>query len=147
MELYERLEISPERLGDLGHPAALLLDWYHQNKREMPWRGTDAFTPTPYQVWVSEIMLQQTRVEAMRGYYSRFIAQLPDVHAGSQPDMLTPLKGFYMFFRISDNCHFPEFLRKYSHLGIGRSPEFSTISPLFETLRRTGSAFPEYLSD
>ncbi len=81
MELHERLEIPPERLGGLGRPAALLLDWYHQNKREMPWRGTDTFTPTPYQVWVSEIMLQQTRVEAVRGYYSRFISQLPDVAA------------------------------------------------------------------
>lgn len=55
-------------------PAPLLL-WYEANKRDLPWRKN----PTPYQVWVSEIMLQQTRVEAVKGYYQRFIQTLPTV--------------------------------------------------------------------
>ena len=54
-----------------------LLAWYHENARVLPWRSD----PTPYHVWVSEIMLQQTRVAAVMGYYSRFMAALPDVAA------------------------------------------------------------------
>ena len=57
-------------------PAPLLL-WYRGNKRALPWREN----PTPYRVWVSEIMLQQTRVEAAREYYLRFMRELPDVYA------------------------------------------------------------------
>ena len=56
---------------------SLLLPWYDKNKRDLPWReNTD-----PYRVWVSEIMLQQTRVEAAREHYVRFLRELPDVHA------------------------------------------------------------------
>ena len=61
-------------LADLVEP---LLDWYDENKRDLPWRGTR----DPYRVWLSEIMLQQTRVEAVRSYYLRFIQALPDVFA------------------------------------------------------------------
>jgi len=54
-----------------------LLPWYQENKRDLPWRkDTD-----PYHIWVSEIMLQQTRVEAVRGYYTRFLSALPSVQA------------------------------------------------------------------
>lgn len=52
-----------------------LLEWYHRNARALPWREH----PTPYRVWVSEIMLQQTRVEAVRPYFERFMAALPDI--------------------------------------------------------------------
>ena len=54
-----------------------LLPWYKQNARALPWRQ-DA---QPYHVWISEIMLQQTRVEAVRTYYLRFLEQLPNIHA------------------------------------------------------------------
>lgn len=56
---------------------ALLLDWYDQNARILPWRED----PTPYHVWVSEIMLQQTRVEAVKPYYTRFLSALPDIRS------------------------------------------------------------------
>lgn len=52
-----------------------LLIWYEKNKRSLPWREE----PTPYHVWVSEIMLQQTRVEAVKAYYARFIDALPEI--------------------------------------------------------------------
>lgn len=52
-----------------------LLKWYEYNARVLPWRED----PSPYHVWVSEIMLQQTRVEAVRGYYMRFLDELPDL--------------------------------------------------------------------
>ena len=54
-----------------------LLGWYAENARDLPWRRTR----DPYAVWVSEIMLQQTRVEAVRGYYARFMEALPDLDA------------------------------------------------------------------
>ena len=54
-----------------------LVDWYRENKRDLPWREH----PDAYRVWVSEIMLQQTRVEAVKPYYERFLAALPDVKA------------------------------------------------------------------
>ncbi len=54
---------------------APLLSWYRRHKRSLPWREN----PTPYRVWISEIMLQQTRVEAVKGYYARFTAALPTV--------------------------------------------------------------------
>ncbi|MCD8197231.1 MAG: A/G-specific adenine glycosylase [Lachnospiraceae bacterium] len=52
-----------------------LLSWYDEHARALPWREE----PTPYRVWVSEIMLQQTRVEAVRPYFERFLKALPDV--------------------------------------------------------------------
>ena len=52
-----------------------LLSWYRENARTLPWRSD----PTPYHVWVSEIMLQQTRVAAVLGYYARFLEALPTV--------------------------------------------------------------------
>lgn len=52
-----------------------LLPWYEQNKRDLPWRQDK----DPYHIWLSEIMLQQTRVEAVKGYYSRFLTMLPTI--------------------------------------------------------------------
>ena len=57
-----------------------LSKWFEQNKRQLPWRQDK----DPYHVWVSEIMLQQTRIEAVMGYYARFIGELPDVQALSE---------------------------------------------------------------
>ena len=57
--------------------AVPLLAWYDRHKRAMPWRDV----PNPYRVWVSEIMLQQTRVETVIPYFERFLAALPDVAA------------------------------------------------------------------
>ena len=54
-----------------------LLEWYRDNARTLPWRED----PTPYHVWLSEIMLQQTRVAAVLGYYRRFLEEAPDVTA------------------------------------------------------------------
>lgn len=54
-----------------------LMDWFQYNARVLPWRDN----PQPYYVWVSEIMLQQTRVEAVKGYFERFIEALPNVEA------------------------------------------------------------------
>ena len=61
-------------------PAALpgqLLQWYDENRRILPWREK----PSPYRTWISEVMLQQTRVSAVLPYYYRFLEALPDIPA------------------------------------------------------------------
>lgn len=68
------------RKGDLLAVPKPLLKWYDNNRRILPWREQ----PTPYRVWVSEIMLQQTRVEAVKPYFQRFMEILPDIAALSQ---------------------------------------------------------------
>ena len=55
----------------------VLLYWYDRNQRILPWRESR----DPYRIWVSEIMLQQTRVEAVKPYYERFIETLPDIES------------------------------------------------------------------
>ena len=65
------------RKGDLLAIPKPLLKWYDNNRRILPWREQ----PTPYRVWVSEIMLQQTRVEAVKPYFQRFMDTLPDIAA------------------------------------------------------------------
>lgn len=57
-------------------PGALL-PWYEKNRRDLPWRQDR----DPYHIWISEIMLQQTRVEAVKNFYSRFVATLPTISA------------------------------------------------------------------
>lgn len=64
-----------ERDAVVASAIPLLVNWYRQNKKDLPWRRD----PTPYHVWISEIMLQQTRIEAAIGYYERFLSALPDV--------------------------------------------------------------------
>lgn len=76
--------------------AAPLSDWYAANARSMPWRDD----PTPYHVWLSEIMLQQTRVEAVRGYYDRFLEAIPGVKVLAEAEEQALLKlweglGYY----------------------------------------------------
>lgn len=57
--------------------AERLIVWCRLSRRDLPWRRE----PTPYRVWISEIMLQQTRIEAVLGYYRRFLEALPDLPA------------------------------------------------------------------
>ena len=73
-----------------------LLAFYDRGRRILPWREE----PTPYHVWVSEIMLQQTRVEAVKPYYDRFMKALPDIRSLSQAEEEKLLKlweglGYY----------------------------------------------------
>lgn len=61
---------------------ATLLPWYEEYGRSLPWREA----PTPYHVWVSEIMLQQTRIEAVIPYYTHFLQEIPDIKALAEAD-------------------------------------------------------------
>ena len=60
----------------------VLLPWYYENRRQLPWREDR----DPYHIWVSEIMLQQTRVEAVKGYYDRFLKAFPTIEALANAD-------------------------------------------------------------
>ncbi len=78
-----------------------LLSWYRENRRALPWRED----PSPYHVWISEIMLQQTRVEAVKEYYARFIRELPDIAAlaACQEDRLLKLwEGLGYYNRVKN---------------------------------------------
>lgn len=80
----------------LNRIAEPLISWYREHKRELPWRETT----DPYRIWVSEIMLQQTRVEAVKPYYERFLGVLPTVKelAAAPEDRLLKLwegLGYY----------------------------------------------------
>lgn len=68
---------------DFTRIVAPLLCWYDAERRILPWRED----PTPYHVWISEIMLQQTRVEAVIDYYNRFLKRFPDVTTLALADM------------------------------------------------------------
>ena len=81
------------RLAGIVEP---LLSWFAENKRDLPWRENR----DPYRIWVSEIMLQQTRVEAVKPYFKRFMDRLPDLHALAHAPEETLLKlweglGYY----------------------------------------------------
>lgn len=76
-----------------------VLQWYDYNARILPWREER----NPYHTWVSEIMLQQTRVEAVRGYYHRFLEALPDVQAlaeASEEQLLKLWEGLGYYSRV-----------------------------------------------
>ena len=76
-----------------------LLEWYDKQKRTLPWRSK----PTPYRVWVSEIMLQQTRVEAVKPYFARFMKALPTVKklaACPEEELLKLWEGLGYYNRV-----------------------------------------------
>ena len=92
-ELQEPKMSSEAELRNIVKP---LVNWYRENKRDLPWRHN----PDAYRVWISEIMLQQTRVEAVKGYYDRFLKALPTVKdlAEAEEDKLLKLwegLGYY----------------------------------------------------
>lgn len=68
---------NTQQINMLSEIVTPLLRWYHSQARILPWREN----PEPYYVWISEIMLQQTRVEAVKPYFDRFITALPTVQA------------------------------------------------------------------
>ena len=77
----------------------LLFPWFLEHARKLPWREDR----DPYHVWLSEIMLQQTRVEAVKGYYQRFLTALPDIKAlaDAQEDLLMKLwEGLGYYSRV-----------------------------------------------
>lgn len=105
-----------------------LLAWYDQNRRQLPWRDD----PSPYHVWLSEIMLQQTRVSAVREYYTRFLSALPTIESLAKADEDLYLKlweglGYYSRVR---NLHKAavEIMMDYEGQMPGTSKELQKLS-------------------
>lgn len=79
----------------------ILIEWYQDNRRDLPWRRTK----NPYLIWISEIILQQTRVAQGYDYYQRFVKRFPDVFSLADADEDEVMKywqglGYYSRARI-----------------------------------------------
>ena len=83
--------------------SAKLAFWYENVKRDLPWRNSS----DPYKIWISEIILQQTRVNQGIGYYERFISAFPDVHilANAERDSVLKLWQGLGYYSRADNLH------------------------------------------
>lgn len=119
-----------------------VLAWFDQHgRKDLPWQ----ISPTPYHVWVSEIMLQQTRVETVIPYYLKFISRYPDVNKLAQSSLDSVLQlwsglGYYARARnlhkaakrIYDQRHFPDTIESLMDLpGIGQSTAGAILSMAF----------------
>ena len=87
--------------------AARLLAWYDVHRRVLPWRAPKGRKADPYRVWLSEIMLQQTTVQAVAGYYRKFLERWPTVQAlaaANEDDVLAAWAGLGYYARAR-NLH------------------------------------------
>jgi len=119
-----------------------LLEWFAQHRRDLPWRRTGDC----YAIWISEIMLQQTRVAAVIPYYERFLARFPTFEAlaeGPEPDLLTYWAGLGYYYRarnlqkaaclMRDNGAFPSSYEEIRRLpGIGDYTAAAVASIAFQ---------------
>ncbi|TSA30587.1 MAG: A/G-specific adenine glycosylase [Bacteroidetes bacterium] len=83
--------------------SSTLISWYEANKRDLPFRGTR----DPYLIWISEVILQQTRMEQGLGYYRRFVQRFPDIHSlasGTEEEVLKLWEGLGYYSRAR-NLH------------------------------------------
>lgn len=103
MHNFAGKDIKMNRRNNTFKESKLIQEWYLTNKRELPWRNkTD-----PYLIWISEIILQQTRVAQGLNYYMRFIKRFPDVHSlaiAPQEDVLKLWQGLGYYSRAR-NLH------------------------------------------
>lgn len=91
-------------MPDTFNFAAALLNWYDQHgRKDLPWQQS----PTPYHVWLSEIMLQQTQVSTVIGYYQRFIERFPDIEklANAGQDEVLALWSGLGYYARARNLH------------------------------------------
>ena len=117
--------------------APLLLRWYAAGHRDLPWRQDRE----PYHIWLSEIMLQQTRVEAVRGYYARFLAELPDIAAlaACEERRLTKLwEGLGYYSRVRNLQKAAQVIVS-QHGGVFPADYAAIRCPVWETIRRARS--------
>lgn len=94
-----------KEIDKTGKWSPLLLDWFAKNKRDLPWREDSP--RDPYKVWVSEIMLQQTKVETVRPYYANWMSHFPDIPAlaaASEDEVLRQWQGLGYYSRAR-NLH------------------------------------------
>ena len=114
-----------------------LLDWFRKFQRDLPWRHTK----DPYGIWISEIMLQQTRVAAVIPYYERFLTRLPDVRAlaeAPQEEVLRLWSGLGYYSRARN-------LQKAAQQIVARRPQAgSRINPAINVPAAAPRVFTQY---
>jgi A/G-specific adenine glycosylase len=126
--------------------AGKLLPWYRRARRRLPWRAVSE-PPDPYRVWVSELMLQQTRVETVIPYFLRFVERFPDVKrlaAATEAEVLTLWSGLGYYSRARSlhraarmlveerRGRFPEDVESWMALpGVGRYTAGAIVSIAF----------------
>ena len=101
------LAVAARRTSFEGSDSERLFAWYDRCRRELPWRAPPGALPDPYRVWLSEIMLQQTRTETVARYYARFLARFPDLArlaAAKLSDVLKAWAGLGYYARAR-NLH------------------------------------------
>src|SRR5262245_33968241 len=117
---------QPSASGGQPDPAALLLEWWDRERRDLPWRTPPGFAPDAYRVWLSEIMLQQTTVKTVIPYYERFLARWPTVAALAAAPLDEVLAawaglGYYSRARNLHKC-----AKLITHMHGGRFPTASS---------------------
>ena len=112
-------------MDDRGLPLlrAELLAWYDRHRRELPWRGPDGAPPDPYRVWLSEIMLQQTRVETVRGYFERWLERFPTVESLADAELDEVMKSWEGLGYYSRARNFHRAVREVVSRYDGRVPD------------------------
>jgi A/G-specific adenine glycosylase len=96
-----------DSLGDSQVSADALLRWYDRHRRTLPWRAQPGERADPYRVWLSEIMLQQTTVQAVKPYFDAFTRRWPDVHAlaASPPEEIMKMWAGLGYYSRARNLH------------------------------------------
>lgn len=134
--VQKSLSLTAVAAKNLSAFRRLLLRWYDQNRRDLPWRKTR----DPYRIWLSEIMLQQTRVAAVLGHYRVFLERFPNVTslaAASEDDVLAAWSGlgYYRRARMLHQC-----ARKVVEEHGGRFPESAEALRAFSGIGRYTAA-------
>ena len=95
---HRRLPLQASRRGETASLRRRLLRWYDLRRRDLPWRKT----ADPYRIWISEVMLQQTRVQAVVPYYEAFVRRFSDVKRlaqASERELLASWSGLGYYSR------------------------------------------------
>lgn len=97
---------AAKSIAGTADPAALLA-WYDRHRRALPWRALPGQAPDPYRVWLSEIMLQQTTVRAVKPYFDRFLSLFPRVHdlAAAESDAVMRAWAGLGYYARARNLH------------------------------------------
>ena len=100
-----------------------LLAWYDVHRRDLPWRARPGEAPDPYRVWLSEVMLQQTRVETVKPYFHRWLERFPTLHSLADAPLDDVLKAWEGLGYYSRARNFHRAVREVAELHAGRVPD------------------------
>jgi len=127
--------------GAIAELRARLLEWYRANRRELPWRSAEGEQPDPYRVWLSEVMLQQTRVDTVLRYYGRWLERFPTLRSLADAPLDDVLKAWEGLGYYSRARNFHRAVREVAMKHDGQVPrDFDTFHALPGVGRYTAGA-------